>query len=322
MKILRLTSLKNWPKASAVTIGNFDGGHRGHQALLSQLRDCACGQPTVVVSFEPSSREFFAQKQGATIPARLSNFQEKAAFFEKQKIDYWLCLPFTRIVDWSAEKFVETIVQQGLAAQLLVLGEDFHFGKDRRGNIDFLKKQLPSTVRILRAETVCTADGLRISSSRLRQALALPDLPLAETLLGHPYKVFGRVEQGQQLGRRLGFPTANLALKRQVAPLRGVFVVQVDFCQGKQSPKKPASAYFGLANLGLRPTVNGQALRLEVHLFGFRGDLYGQKLQVTFLHFLRPEQRFPHLEALTAAIQADKAAAEAWLSQQNQNHGL
>ncbi len=336
MKILRLASLKNWPKqqshlpkersASAVTIGNFDGGHRGHQALLAQLRDQACGRPTVVVSFEPSSREFFAAKQGLPLPARLSSFAEKADFFQEQHIDYWLCLPFGRIVEWSAASFVERILVLGLQAEILVLGDDFHFGKDRAGNSDFLKKKLGAAA-VLHAPTLTTADSLRISSSRLRQALAVPDLALAEILLGHPYRLLGRVEHGQQLGRRLGFPTANIALKRQVPPLRGVFVVKVDFYQSnaKSSYKnhdprqnhdpKHYKNYFGLANIGMRPTVSGQALRLEVHLLGFQGDLYGQKLRVTFLHFLRHEQRFPHLDALTAAILADKQAAEAWLRQ-------
>lgn len=330
MKILRLASLKDWSKAhlpkapatTAVTIGNFDGGHRGHQALLAQLRAQARGRPTVVVSFEPSSREFFAAKHGLALPARLSSFAEKADFFQQQHLDYWLCLPFARIVEWSAAMFVERILQVGLNAEILVLGEDFHFGKDRLGNSDFLKKKLGATA-VIPAPTLTTADRVRISSSRVREALAVPDLALAETLLGHPYQLSGRVEYGQQLGRRLGFPTANIALQRQVPPLRGVFVVKVEFYQGNKSDQKNAQNYFGLANIGMRPTVkataSGQALRLEVHLLGFQGDLYGQKLRVTFLHFLRHEQRFPHLDALTAAIQADKQAAEAWLSHYTAN---
>lgn len=338
MKILRLASLKAWSKAhlpkapatTAVTIGNFDGGHRGHQALLAQLRTQARGRPTVVVSFEPSSREFFAAKHGLALPARLSSFAEKADFFQQQHLDYWLCLPFARIVEWSAAMFVERILQVGLNAEILVLGEDFHFGKDRLGNSDFLKKKLGAAA-VVPAPTLTCADGVRISSSRVREALGVPDLALAETLLGHPYQLSGRVEYGQQLGRRLGFPTANIALQRQVPPLRGVFVVKVEFCQinkknnsCQKSDQKNAPNYFGLANIGMRPTVkataSGQALRLEVHLLGFQGDLYGQKLRVTFLHFLRPEQRFPHLDALTAAIQADKQAAEAWLLQFRSKH--
>lgn len=327
MKILRLASLKNLPlaqSATAVTIGNFDGGHRGHQALLAKLRAQAESRPTVVVTFAPSSREFFAAKQGIPLPARLSSFAEKADFFCEQHLDYWLCLPFARIVEWSAATFVERILQVGLNAEILVLGDDFHFGKDRSGNSAFLEKTLPNAT-IFAAPTLTTGDGVRISSSRLRQALAVPDLALAETLLGHPYRLLGRVEYGQQLGRRLGFPTANIALQRVVPPLRGVFVVKVEFFQvnkknNQQSNYPQQKSYFGLANIGMRPTVNGEALRLEVHLLDFTGNLYGQKLRVTFLHFLRPEQRFPHLDALTAAIQADKQAAEVWLSQFSAKH--
>jgi len=283
------------------TIGNFDGVHRGHQAILKRLRERAAelGLPSCVVIFEPQPREFFAPDQA---PARLTRLREKLKLLDEQGVDLVLCLAFNRrLRELSAAEFVHAALVEGLGVKHLEVGDDFRFGCDRAGDFDFLLQAGAQEGFTVEAARTIEVDGERISSSRLRRTLALGDLELAQRLLGRPFSLTGRVLHGQKLGRQLGAPTANIQLKRRSTPLSGVFTVSAEI--GGQ-------IYPGVANIGMRPTVESDGRpHLEVHLPDFQGDLYGRLLCVTFHKKLRDEQRFASLEALKAAIEADIAAA-------------
>jgi len=285
----------------AVAIGNFDGVHRGHQAILARLRERAAelGLPSCVVIFEPQPREYFAPDKA---PARLTRLREKLRLLSEQGVDLVLCLAFNRrLREMSAAEFVHATLVEGLGVRHLEVGDDFRFGCDRAGDFDFLLKAGAAQGFTVEAATTIEVDGERVSSTRLRQVLAEGDLSLAQKLLGRPFTITGRVLHGQALGRQLGAPTANIQLKRRSTPLSGVFVVSTEV-DGQTRP--------AVANIGMRPSVesDGQP-HLEVHLLDYQGDLYGRLLRVTFHHKLRDEQRFASLEALKTAIDADIAAA-------------
>ena len=304
MQLVRgLQNLRPEHRGCVATIGNFDGVHRGHQAILARLRERAdeLGVPSCVVIFEPQPREFFGPD---TAPARLTRLRDKLALFAAAGVDRVLCLSFNRrLRELSAAEFVHTILVQGLGVQHLEVGDDFRFGCDRAGDFAFLQQAAVIEGFTLEAASTVEIDGLRISSTRVRESLAAADFPLAERLLGRPFQISGRVLHGQKLARQLGTPTANVQLKRRRVPLTGVYLVSVEL-DGKPWP--------GVANIGVRPTVKGDGnAHLEVHLLDFVGDIYGRRLTVAFHHKLRDEQRFASLEALKTAIDADVAAARA-----------
>lgn len=306
MQLVRgLHNLRPRHRGCVATIGNFDGVHRGHQAILKRLRERAAelGLPSCVVIFEPQPREFFAPDKA---PARLTRLREKLQLLSEQGVDLVLCLAFNRrLRELSAAEFVHATLVAGLGVQHLEVGDDFRFGCDRAGDFDFLLKAGAVEGFTVEAARTIEVDGERVSSSRLRQTLAEGDLQLAQRLLGRPFSLTGRVLHGQKLGRQLGAPTANIQLKRRSTPLTGVFTV---------STVVDGQIHLGVANIGMRPTVESDGKpHLEVHLPDYQGDLYGRLLCVTFHQKLRDEQRFASLEALKAAIDADIAATrEYW----------
>lgn len=313
MRLIRgLTNLKQFsqqPEAPlargcVATIGNFDGVHLGHQTIIDQVREKAVelGVPSVVMVFEPQPREFF---QGDDAPPRLMPFRQKFEVLLASGIDIVLCLRFNeRFRSYSGMGFIEEVLIAGLRAHHLVVGDDFRFGCDRAGDFALLKRvgdQRGFTVENTRTLEVA---GDRVSSTRIRQVLGENRLADAEALLGHPYRIRGRVVYGQQLGRQIGAPTANVLLPRKPA-LRGVYVVYVTLADGR--------VLDGVANIGVRPTVDGKQPSLEVHLLDFAGTLYGQRIDVVFRHFLRDEVKFDSIDDLKHQIARDFDAARAWI---------
>jgi len=304
MQLVRgLHNLRPQHRGCVATIGNFDGVHRGHQAILARLRERAVelGLPSCVVIFEPQPREFFAPD---TAPARLARLRDKLDLLAAEGVDLVLCLAFNqRFSKLSAAEFVHTVLVDGLGVKHLEVGDDFRFGCDRIGDFDFLQKVGEQKGFTVEAAQTVEIDGVRVSSTKVRNALAAGDFTLAEHLLGRPFEITGRVLHGQKLARQLGTPTANVQLKRRRVPLTGVYLVSAEI-DGK--------VWAGVANIGVRPTVAGDGRpHLEIHLLDFAGDIYGRRLTVVFYQKLRDEQRFASLEALKTAIDADVAAARA-----------
>ena len=301
MELIRgLHNLRPHHHGSVVTIGNFDGVHLGHQAVLGQLAERAdrLGLPTVVVIFEPQPQEFF----GAAPLPRLTRLREKLQALRRFSVNRVLCLRFDRsFAALTAEQFIDRVLRQGLGVRYLVVGDDFRFGADRLGNYALLQQAGRDHDFEVTHTRTFTISGERVSSTRIRRALATGDLALAEQLLGRCYRMSGRVAHGDKRGRTIGFPTANIHLHRQQTPLDGVFAVQLHGIGAEPLP--------GVANIGRRPTVNGSEVRLEVHLFDFSGDIYGRYVTVDFLQRIRPEQRFESFAALREQIVHDAATA-------------
>ena len=290
------------------TIGNFDGVHRGHQALLQQLRQqaLALGLPTVVITFEPQPREFFDLAQA---PARLTNLREKYVALAALGIDYLVCLNFNpRLAQLTAAQFIGQLLVQGLGVRYLVVGDDFRFGNDRSGDFQFLKKQGNSHGFTVENTHTFERHGERVSSTRIRECLEQDDFKSASVMLCKPFFMSGRVVHGQKLGRTIGVPTANVLPKRVRTPVSGVFAVEV------RGLGEKGKAQQGVANLGTRPTVGGDQVRLEVHLLNFNQDIYGKYIQVMFRHKIRDEQKFDGLDALKAAIQNDIETAKTFFN--------
>src|SRR3569623_1037590 len=305
MEIIRgLYNLRPRHRGCVATIGNFDGVHLGHQAVLGQLAERAgeLSLPTVVVTFEPQPREFFTH--GDT-PPRLTRFREKMQALRRFSVDRVVCLRFGAAL--AAMPAADYIVRQlvvGRAGRYRGVGVDCRFGAARAGEFAMLRAAGDAHGFLVVSMHSFNIDGERVSSSRFRAVLAAGDLEGAEKLLGRPYRMCGRVAHGDERGRQLGFPTANIHLHRKSSPLRGVYAVEVFGLEN--------APLIGVANVGTRPTVGGVRSQLEVPLLDFSGDLYGRYLHVDFLHKLRDEQRFDSLAALTAQIAQDAAAARAF----------
>ena len=288
---------------SAVTVGNFDGVHLGHQTMLRQLVETAHARqltPCVII-FEPHPREFFAPHNA---PARLSNLRDKLAGLAKMGIAHvHICRFNNELAHMPAEQFIRQILVQGLRMQYLLIGDDFRFGAQRAGDFALLQKYSVMHAYTLRAMASVTAHGLRISSTAVRDALAASRFDLAQQLLGRPYQISGHVIHGNKLGRQLGFPTANLPIKQRKLALAGVFVVQVHGLAARLLP--------AVASLGIRPTIKATAQPLlEIHLLNFNDNLYGRIIHVDFLAKLRNEEKYPDLTALTEQIERDVACAQ------------
>jgi riboflavin kinase/FMN adenylyltransferase len=287
------------------TIGNFDGVHLGHKTIIDQVREKAAvlGVPSVVMMFEPQPREFF---QGDAAPPRLMPFRQKFEALLAEGVDVVLCIRFDeRFRSYSAMGFIEDVLIDGLAVRHLVVGDDFRFGCDRAGEFGLLQRVGQERGFTVENTRTVTVDGQRVSSTRVRNALNVNGLAEAERLLGHPYRLHGRVVYGRQLGRQIGAPTANILLHKTPA-LHGVYVVRA----------RPEGGDWldGVANIGVRPTVDGKRPSLEVHLFDFAGTLYGQHLEVVFRHGLRDEVKFDSVDELKQQIARDFEQARAWLA--------
>lgn len=297
MQLIRgLHNIRPEHQRCVATIGNFDGVHVGHRTILEALKQQAfeLDARVCVITFEPQPREYF---QEDAAPARLSSLREKLALMAENHVDQVLCLPFN---DWlrslSADDFVFRALVKGLDIRYLIVGDDFRYGCDRKG--DFTHLELMGErygFEVCDTQTVLLQQG-RISSTRIRDALAENEFAQAEHMLGRPFTMIGRVVKGQQLGRTLGFPTANIRVCRRRLPLQGVFAVRT-LVEGHR--------FDAVANLGVRPSVSGVKPLLEVHMLDFRGDLYDQTLRVEFVAKIRDEQKFESLEALRAAIAND-----------------
>lgn len=288
-------------KGCVLTIGNFDGIHLGHRKVLTAVHEKAeaMGLPSVVMVFEPLPIEFFAPQKA---PVRLMNLREKLQAFASTHIDYVLCVRFNaEFASLSAEEFVHQILLDALSVKHLVVGDDFRFGKQRQGDYGFLQAQgLENGFIVTDMPTHCDNEQ-RVSSTRIRAELAKPDLQAVKKLMGAPFGFNGRVIHGQKLGRTIGFPTLNLNPKRIQMPVQGVFAVRVNGIADKPWP--------GVANIGLRPTVDGVRPSIEVHLFDWNQDLYGRHIDVVLCQFIRPEMKFNGLDELTAQIRQDAQQA-------------
>ncbi|MCK5912322.1 MAG: bifunctional riboflavin kinase/FAD synthetase [Desulfuromusa sp.] len=297
MNILKsFDSLPTLFGSSAVTLGNFDGVHLGHRELfrylVSAARQLKC--PSIVYTFDPHPLKFLAPEKA---PLLLNTPEEKQRLIAASHIDYLIETPFTAdFATMSPEQFVIDILVEKLKIKALVVGYDYAFGQGRRGNVDFLKAcgdDLGFTVEVLQP---VGADGLPFSSTRIRRMVASGDVAAVVRLLGRQYNLQGKVVPGEQRGRELGFPTANLETDKELLPATGVYAVKVRHCQQE---------YGGVVNLGQRPTFGGGAPTIEVHLLDFTGQLYNQDLRIYFVERLRGEQKFSSAGKLIEAITAD-----------------
>jgi len=302
-----LHNLRPEHKGCVATIGSFDGVHLGHQLILRQLIQIARDQglPAVVIVFEPQPQEFFA---GDKAPARLMRMREKLEALWAVGVDKVLCLHFNqKLRSLSADQFIDQVLIEGLAVKHLVVGDDFRFGCDRKGDFALLQRRGAEVGFAVTDTHTLEIDGKRVSSTRIRDLLESGNFVEAEKLLGKPYGIYGRVVYGKQLGRQLGVPTANVDLRRYRSPLHGVFAVTAIFKDGTQVQ--------GVANVGVRPTVNGlKKPLLEVHLFNFSRDIYGVVIDVVFHLKLRDEKKFASLDELKAQLQTDISQAKAFFN--------
>ena len=317
MKLLRLNALapNSLLTNTVVTIGNFDGVHLGHQAMIQQLKDIAAQKnlKSLVMIFEPQPLEYF---KGYDAPPRISSLREKVEYLTELGVDYIAVAKFDRhFRSLSATDFAN-ILKDKLSATHLVLGDDFHFGKNRLGNSDFLRNFGFEVTNL----TTVALDGERVSSTRIRQTLQAGDLALAAKLLGRPYSITGRVQYGDQIGRTINFPTINVRLNRHKPCLHGIYGVNV-ICETESLKAKAQSSHankngiagygetalFGAGHVGTRPAIQQEQpeWRLEVHFPDVSANLYGLLMRVTFLNYLHGEKNYPSLEALKAGIDDD-----------------
>lgn len=301
MELLRgLHNLRPQHRGCVLTVGAFDGVHRGHQEMIRMVRDCAAerGVPAAAMAFEPTPREYFAK---GVPPARLTRFRERFEAFARYGLDRFVVLPFNeQIRGLGHQEFIERVLVNGLGVRHMVVGHDFRFGRDQ-ADVAKLREVGPRYGFGVTELAPFEIDGERVSSSLIREALEAGDMARAGKFLGRPYRITGKVIHGAKLGRQLGFPTANLRLHRRATPLAGVFAVRVSGAGLDNAP--------GVANLGTRPAVNGKELLLEAHVFDFAGDLYRQYVHVDFIARLRDEVWFPNMDALVEQMHKDAALA-------------
>ncbi len=305
MEIIRgLINLQERHRGSVVTIGNFDGVHRGHQAILKQVKEEAAerGVPSMLICFEPQPLEYFDEYNA---PARLTRFREKVELLEENGIDLVLCFKFNEETrSMPSHEFVDMLTSK-IRVQALFVGDDFKFGHDRSGDFNLLSaagRQHGFPVTNL---YTLTFEHVRVSSSHIRDCLARGEFEVAEKMLGHPYTITGKVVYGRQIGRTLGVPTANLQLHRYRAPIDGVYAVEITGL---------GRALIGVANVGVRPTFEEETPRpiLEVHIFDFEREIYGKYVKVIFRQKIRDEKKFEGIEQLKTAIFADIDSARAY----------
>lgn len=293
----------SFPNGCVLTIGNFDGVHLGHRAVIENLarRGRELNLPTAIMLFEPQPLEYFLADNA---PSRLMRLREKILALSKLPVENVVIVRFQRtLANYEPEQFIEDILLKKLNVKHLVIGDDFHFGKARRGNFSLLKEHGEKFGFSIEKSTSFRLADVRVSSTRIRDALNADDLQLAQEFLGQPYSICGRVAHGDKLGRTLGFPTANIKLLRRNTPIRGVFAVTMTGIDNR--------IFQGVANVGIRPTIDGnRKVILETHLFDFNQDIYGRYVSVQFQHKLRHEMRFNSLEQLQNQIRLDIDSAK------------
>jgi riboflavin kinase/FMN adenylyltransferase len=305
MQVIRDNPGKQLLQSSVVAIGNFDGMHLGHQALIRHCKSLAGAQrPIAVVTFDPLPQAWFRPEAA---PPRLMSMHQKLEYLEYEGIDLvWLMRFNQELVHMSAEYFVKSVLVQTLAAGDVVVGADFRYGNGRQGTIDSLRQAGEEFGFGLTAVPMLDVEGERASSSNIREYLQAGDLEQAANLLGRPFCMAGRVIRGRQLGRKLGYPTANMRLEASPSPVKGIFAIRArwgesDWCDG-------------VANLGTRPAVGGEEFLVEAHLFDFEGDLYGQRLEIEFVKKLRDEIHFADIDDLVVQMREDERQARVCLA--------
>ncbi|WP_026971665.1 bifunctional riboflavin kinase/FAD synthetase [Aliagarivorans marinus] len=305
MELIRgIHNIRQQHHGCALTIGNFDGVHLGHQHVLEKLLEQARLRklPATVMVFEPQPLEVFAKQQA---PARLTRFREKYQALKALGVDRMLCVNFNpQFAEQTADYFIEDLLVKGLGVEYLAVGDDFRFGRGRSGDFAALQQAGERFgFTVTNSHSFCV-EQRRVSSTAIRELLAHGHFEDAKQMLGRAFHFSGRVVHGQKLGRQLGFATANLRLDRKVPPLTGVYAVNAELPDGRTFP--------GVANVGKRPTAGGEQLLLETHLFGFSENLYGQFLRVEPQLKLRDEVKFPSLEALKAQVELDIKQAKSF----------
>ncbi|MFP3014302.1 MAG: bifunctional riboflavin kinase/FAD synthetase [Arsenophonus sp.] len=298
MKLVRNThNIRIYHNGCVLTIGNFDAVHRGHQVLLKYLKQQGQNMklPVMVMIFEPQPLEFFL---GKNAPTRLTSLRDKIKYFIEYGIDYLLCVKFNHIfASLTPKDFVSQLLVKKLGVKFLAIGDDFRFGRDRIGDFKYLcKAGNQYGFKVANAKSFCES-GQRISSTAIRKALLSDNLILAENLMGHPYRLSGRVVHGKRLGSVIGFPTANISLKYLVMPVKGVYVVEVYGLTDHHLN--------GVANIGTCPTVNGVGQQIEVHLIDVNMNIYGRYIDIIFRKKLRNERRFSSIDELKQQINND-----------------
>lgn len=300
---------------AAAAIGNFDGVHRGHQAVIEAAGAVATasGHPLGVVTFEPHPREVFAPDAP---PFRLMNAEARANRMEKLGVEFLYEIPFTPdIAELAPERFVDTVIVAGLGLSHVVTGEDFHFGKGRAGNADILRRLGAGLGFGVTVAPLVEFDGLEVSSTRIRAALTEGRPREAAEMLGHYHRIEGEVIRGDQRGRDLGYPTANMSIAGLHPPKFGVYVVLASVLSGPHQ-----GLYHGAASIGIKPTFGENTPNCETFLFDFKGDLYGAPISVALVDYLRPEEKFASLEALITQMDADCAQAREILAALPRHH--
>lgn len=311
MELIRgLHNVRPRHRGCIASIGNYDGVHRGHRAIVEQLlrnRE-RFGLPSLIMTFEPHPVEFF-RRTGQT---RITSLRTKLELLGKLGIERMLCVRFNEVLaNMSPESFMRDLLIDGLGVKHLVVGDDFRFGKARAGDFDVLKAYGVQHGFTVESTETYMVNGERVSSSRIRQALELGQLELAELLLGRRYSISGRIAHGDKLGRTWGFPTANINLRHQNPPLDGIYVVEVEGLADGLTP--------GVAYVGTRPTVDGTRRVLEIHLLDFDRDVYGVRISVVFLEKIRADQKFGDHQSLVAQIARDKKDAELYFQRRGKH---
>jgi len=305
MQVIRDNPGRQLLQSSVVTIGNFDALHLGHQALLRQCKSLADGKrPVAVITFEPLPESWFRPNAA---PARLMSARQKLDYLANEGIELvWLMRFNQALAAMSAEGFVQSVLVDTLAVSDVVVGADFRYGKGRQGDVDSLRQSGEKLGFGLSTVSMLDVDGQRASSTAIRKYLAAGELGQAAHLLGRPFRMAGRVIKGQQLGRQLGYPTANIRLAALPSPLKGIFAIRARWGD--------SGWHDGVANLGTRPAVGGEGFLLEAHLFDFNSNLYGQRMEVEFVKKLRDETHFEDIDDLVVQMREDERQARVCLS--------
>ena len=310
MEFIRgLQGLRAEHRGAAITIGSFDGIHLGHGALIASTCGLAkqFAKPAMMLTFEPLPREYLAAQDP---PARLTDFRERWRVLERSDLHQVCVLRFDeKLRSLTGEQFVQLLTER-FAASAVVVGQDFRFGRGGAGSVALLRAAADAGKFALELVPSVCIDDVRVSSSGVRAALAAADFARARDLLGRPYSMYGRVVRGEQLGRRLGYPTANIRMHRRKLPFTGICAVRVRGIEGEHTHTPHA----GVASLGFRPTVNGTEPLLEAHVFEYSGSLYGRELEVEFVAKIRDEEKFANLDDLVRKMHEDAAEARRILS--------